>query len=642
MLTLMTFSPSKPAPPSRAYLRVIQKDSLQALLERVSRADWQDGKGTWNHPSLAGPPVLEFATYQKVPSARPRTDARQGTIDQDPEFISFLASLTGEGGATNEPETENIAEETAKPDQKVTTTPLIEYLKEKKANKAKEAALAKSGKHARQESKGKSAASNVDDSKRKSKAEKEKQKEKAKEKPKETIKILSKKAAVAEAAEAAKAVAKDLAVAEEASPSTPKDAEGAKKSRRAGIAAAARILQRDLGLSPGSAHRKARVDARKAEADAKASESKDGESAPSVAVEETAARDTSPVKEPATPTTPSTAKPQAQTAQTQGSSSGRSRNRGGRNRDSDKGKGAEAPAGESSKSAEPVQKPIILLKKKDDGVKSPTSETAATGPSKPAAAAGSKTGSGKAPAGKENAGASSTSQRKQEKSTNSASSASAGAGVPPHTTKAYIKYAGATPGSVTEPALRSALSTFGSVLTVELASGPSRPKGHAYAEFADADSLTRAVAGSPLKLAGVSTVHVLERREKPSQEGAGSKTSDDKAKGGRGAEKPSTSTGKAKDSKAAADAASAAAAAEEGGGSVTGAGEPAAADDADEAPGAAAAPSKSGHRRRPRHRRRGAGGASGTGDGAGGAEPTDGPESGNANVPSTAPAGGAS
>lgn len=81
---------------------------------------------------MIGPPSLEFAPYNKIPSGRVRHDGRQGTIDQDPEFIDFLQSLT-------EPITKASANEDANAKQeKVTITPLIQYIKEKKANKAKE------------------------------------------------------------------------------------------------------------------------------------------------------------------------------------------------------------------------------------------------------------------------------------------------------------------------------------------------------------------------------------------------------------------------------------------------------------------------------------------------------------------------
>ncbi len=69
------------------------------------------------------------------------------------------------------------------------------------------------------------------------------------------------------------------------------------KSRRAGIAAAARILQRDLGLSPGNAHRRARQQAAQAETEGKTGVAKESVSAAAAAAAAT----------PQSPTTPHTA-----------------------------------------------------------------------------------------------------------------------------------------------------------------------------------------------------------------------------------------------------------------------------------------------------------------------------------------------
>lgn len=76
---------------------------------------------------------MEFAPYPRVPGGKVRKDARLGTIDQDPEFIAFLESLTN---PVPKPNPEDVLE--AEKDEKTTITPLIQYLKEKKANRAKE------------------------------------------------------------------------------------------------------------------------------------------------------------------------------------------------------------------------------------------------------------------------------------------------------------------------------------------------------------------------------------------------------------------------------------------------------------------------------------------------------------------------
>ncbi|CAG9938866.1 unnamed protein product [Clonostachys rosea f. rosea IK726] len=247
--------PSKPSRPSRAYVHLKRKDDIMSLSEVVQSSTWEDAKGTFTSPLIA-PPTVEFAIYKKIPSNKRRTDARQGTIDQDPQFMAFLENLANTGLANEGVEAED-ADEAEKADIKVTTTPLIEYLKEKKASKAKDSSSGKNSKKDKESnsSKGKGGSKDDESSKKKGKGGKDdKEKDKA---PKETVKILTKKAATEQAAEAAKTAASHITAA--ASADTP-------KSRRAGIAAAARILQRDLGLSPGSAHRRARQDAAKAEA----------------------------------------------------------------------------------------------------------------------------------------------------------------------------------------------------------------------------------------------------------------------------------------------------------------------------------------------------------------------------------------
>jgi len=317
---LRTCSPSKPSQPSRAYLHVTRRDELTALLQLVQSARWEDAKETYNDPALVSPPTVEFATYKKIPSDKKRVDGRQGTIDQDPEFMAFLEALANPDAQKETPEAEQGAEEAIK-SEKTTTTPLVEYLKERKAAKAKEAAAAKSAKHGRQDSqggKGKAAAAPTEEPKKKSRDGRgEKGHEKGSERPKESVKILTKKAAAAAeaAAEAAKAVAAQMKSS--AQPSSRSGVQEAPpKSRRAGIAAAARILQRDLGLSPGNAHRKARQEAAKAESETKVTAPKE-------------------IAKPAPPTPPEPAPSSAQTApstpsgppKTQPLAAGRSRNR---------------------------------------------------------------------------------------------------------------------------------------------------------------------------------------------------------------------------------------------------------------------------------------------------------------------------
>lgn len=46
--------------------------------------------------------VVEFALYQKIPKEHKTTDARQGTIDEDQDYLDFLESLKAEEKAQTE------------------------------------------------------------------------------------------------------------------------------------------------------------------------------------------------------------------------------------------------------------------------------------------------------------------------------------------------------------------------------------------------------------------------------------------------------------------------------------------------------------------------------------------------------------
>ncbi|KAK0705082.1 Smg-4/UPF3 family-domain-containing protein [Lasiosphaeris hirsuta] len=496
--------PSKPSIPSRAYLHVKKRDELLSLSEAVRTAVWHDNKGTHADPTLVFPPVVELAIYKKTPSDRKRSDGRQGTIDQDPEFMTFLESLANPD-AHKEGESDHGAEDNAKA-EKPTTTPLIEHLREKKAAKAKETAAAKSSKHSRQDShggKGKATAGTSEELKKGSKGSKsEKVSDKAPGKQRETVKILTKKAAADAAAEAAKAVALQIQASSQSS--VP---EGPPKSRRAGIAAAARILQRDLGLSPGNAHRKARQEAAKAESEAKTSGSKE----PSKEVAPT-------IQEPASPSAPiepaaSSAPLKAQTAQG-AASSGRNRQRrrgAGTGEEGAKTKGDNKENVKGEKATEYpaptvlTKTPVILLKKKDAStpapLKSPSpAPSASSSVAPPATSAAVPTATGPKNTSK---------QSSSKKGGSSASTPAAGA------TRAFIKHANQSQG-VTDVLLREALQTFGAVVSVEM----DRKKGFAYAEFADHESLVRAMAASPI-LVAQATMQVLERKEVSGKKGAG-------------------------------------------------------------------------------------------------------------------------
>ncbi|KAH6950527.1 hypothetical protein HG530_011159 [Fusarium avenaceum] len=486
--------PSKPSRPGRAYVHVMRKDDILALSETVRNAVWEDAKASFNSPSLIGPPSVEFAIYKKIPSNKKRTDARQGTIDQDPEFMAFLEELANPAPPNQTLEGEE-GDELSKAEAKVTTTPLIEYLKEKKANKSKDNASSKNSKHGQGDSrggKGKNSSKEEDSGKKKGRESKAEKAEKA---PRETVKILTKKAASEQNAEASKTNAKSQT-------NDSGSQEAAPKSRRAGIMAAARILQRDLGLSPGSAHRKARHDAAKADSDTKTVPEKENPTSSDVKA--------SASEPPASPAKSTEA--EAPTVRGRGAAANSNkqqpsnrRTRGGKN--AEKGKEKEKDGNKETKEKEKIKEgtpgqsqaapnpPIVLLRKKGNEAESsqPAKPANATPPpsvtqggrSKENAPAGSKGGANKA----------ANAQKKPVV-------------VSPGATRGFIKHANPSQG-VTEALLKQTLSAFGTITFVEI----DKRKGFAYVDFTEHEGLLKAVTASPITVAQ-GTVQVLERKDK--------------------------------------------------------------------------------------------------------------------------------
>ncbi|KAJ5783266.1 hypothetical protein N7457_005040 [Penicillium paradoxum] len=237
---------NKPSRPSRAYIHVVSTDCVSSLSETVRQASFQDARNTFHDPILLGPPSLEFAPYAKTPGSRSRKDARQGTIDQDSDFIAFLESLT-------QPITKPAAVDSAtdtddKKKEIVMTTPLVQFIKDKKASKSKDNASSKS-KHSRSE--------------KESKQEKVQAKKVLQRGDKETTVNSSDKKSKGEKP------SKDSAkVAKQGSASNPKGGKSStnatkettaaseRKRERGNVAVTTKILQRDPGLSTSGGRRR--------------------------------------------------------------------------------------------------------------------------------------------------------------------------------------------------------------------------------------------------------------------------------------------------------------------------------------------------------------------------------------------------
>ncbi|OBT84689.1 hypothetical protein VE02_07835 [Pseudogymnoascus sp. 03VT05] len=385
--------PSKASRPSRAYLHLVNEPYLTQLSNHVRQLTFEDAAKTFTNPCLLGPASLEYTPYARIPSGKRRTDARQGTIDLDPEFMDFLESLANPT-STKEEDTEPFTKR-----EKVTTTPLVQYLKDKKANKSKEAAAAKAAKQSRLESQAASASG------------KSKSKEGAADEPhKKTPKDGKRERLVEKAAREAVRVLNRDASKVTAQPANAAPTEAPKNPRaatreRGSIAAAARILQRDLGLSPVNAHRRAKVEA-------------------GAAAKSEAAAASAP----------------------QGPKAGPSNAGGG-------GKGKGRAENNKSKDAPPA---ITLLKK--------PVEPAAVAP--PASSASPKLAAGTSAPPSTSRQPASASQPKPPSAPSGRKPApspvpTAGA------TRAFIKHANPSQG-VTEPLLREAMTVFGAVINVEI------------------------------------------------------------------------------------------------------------------------------------------------------------------------------
>lgn len=420
---------------------------LGPLSENVRQTSFNDAKNTFRDPALIGPPLLEFAPYTRIPGGRRKNDTRQGTIDQDQDFQEFLESLTN---PISKPPT--VDAEVSKQEEKVTTTPLIEHLREKKAAKEKPATKA-AGKHARHESrearavekKAPKAAKDVAQS-----PEKGKRPTKADRAAREAVKVLNR--------EAAGAVAPKQSTTESnaSTPSTPR------RRERPPVSMAAKI-QRDLGLSPVTpARRSAKPSTENAAKPVESDRNKETSAAP-------------------VPTTGTPTVPQAKT------STPNKEPKVTRERRGSKSSLVEKTNIDPSQDSPKI--PIGPAQQKTTTRQPPKGPSAA----RPHFAQAPKSPIAQAPAETTKAAASGT-----------PSSQSATAPC-----QAFLKHANASQG-ITEPLLYAALSPFGAIEHLEI----DKRKGFAYVDFAEPEGLKAAIAASPVKVAQ-GAVQVLERKDRP-------------------------------------------------------------------------------------------------------------------------------
>jgi regulator of nonsense transcripts 3 len=485
-------NPSKYSKPAWATIRVTEDALVPAFIEKISQTVFHDAKNSFNDRCLIGKPVAEIDMFQKTSNPRQKPDPRQGTIDQDPEFQAFLVGQTQEPPKSISIEgAENIA---PTEDKKVTTTPLIEYLREKKA--AKEKGTSKP-KHIRIESKDEK----PDRSEKKaskaplkditSAGDKGKRANRSEKAAKEAIKTSNKEVS------ATTANSSTQAVTESNAPTSTTE----KKPGRVNASAAAKLLQRDLGIGPAAGSRRRGVKRELATDASKALETKPAETTSTAAPEQGEKVPSEVTKPPKKENhRPSRAERRAHKAALEKATA-----------DTQNATGKESAKHHTT----PTTVPSSILRKPA------TPATAAT------TSQGVTTSSGtvksppptapKGPAG--NRRASNTPAQTQLQSNTipkgpAATTSSDKLPAPkpaapaPTSRQAFLKHANPSQG-ITEPLIEAALSVYGAIEKVEI----DKRKGFAYVDFVEPEGLQKAIAASPVKVAQ-GAVQVLERKER--------------------------------------------------------------------------------------------------------------------------------
>lgn len=419
-------------------MHLTKQDHIALLSEHVRNTIFNDAKASSKDSALLGPPSVEFAPYGRIPSSRSRKDVRQSTIDQDPEFMDFLQSLTNPPARFVNTDQENGGVGKAK--EKVTTTPLIQFLRDKKANKGKENAAASKGtKHTRQDSKdskavapadSKSTTGNVTASSPKRRSA---QAVKVEQTARDAVKVLTKQAANTKQANVSPSPSKAIPTptSPAVTPNSTATAALADKKRERGPSAAARMVQRDLGLGGHIGGR----GGRRGLLGNVANRPQPGNASPAA-------------KAPGTPQTPQPA--------------------------------ATATGDSTASSADSTDAPAAPI---PDAAQPPARNVPPSGPA---------------------------ASRAPSKASGSTRAALSKPVTPPSTaTQAFLKHANPSQG-ITEPLLDEAFAVFGTINKVEI----DKKKGFAYVDFADPESLQKAIKASPIKVAQGQVV-VLERKTGP-------------------------------------------------------------------------------------------------------------------------------
>ncbi|XP_006612476.1 regulator of nonsense transcripts 3A-like [Apis dorsata] len=118
---------------ARAYINFVEQQDIFMFREKFDNYVFIDSKGT------EYPAVVEFAPFQRLPKKRTgkKKDLKCGTIESDPYYISFLETRKNQEAESNisQPKTEYSYQPPDNTPKKITTTPLLEYVKQRKQEK---------------------------------------------------------------------------------------------------------------------------------------------------------------------------------------------------------------------------------------------------------------------------------------------------------------------------------------------------------------------------------------------------------------------------------------------------------------------------------------------------------------------------
>ncbi|KAJ6640944.1 Regulator of nonsense transcripts 3B [Pseudolycoriella hygida] len=118
---------------SRAYINFVNEDDIFIFKDRFDGYVFIDGKGGVEYPA-----VVEFAPFQGLPKTKSRKkDNKCNTVETDPDFIRFMTFLNGDIGDVK-PEMKMEYSYQIKDEKKITSTPLLEYIANKKMERREE------------------------------------------------------------------------------------------------------------------------------------------------------------------------------------------------------------------------------------------------------------------------------------------------------------------------------------------------------------------------------------------------------------------------------------------------------------------------------------------------------------------------